>query len=327
MNPRPDVSVVMANYNGRAFLGAAIRSLQAQTLQDWELLFVDDGSNDDSLDRAGYFARDDKRIRLIEQRTNAGPAAARNSAIAHARGRWIAILDSDDLMAPRRLEYLCRRAEADGATIVADNLAIFSDEAQAARSFLPPRFARSAQWIGLATYIASNCLYSRMPDLGYLKPLISARHLCPSRFLYDERLRIGEDYELMTRILASGLRLRLDPQALYYYRKHTASFSHRMGLDSIAPLVEANERLTRSLVHVEPELARALKRRGRTLASLLRYDRVVRLLKHRHYRAAIAASVTAPAIWPLLAQPIGARLWRPKPQARAVVKPAAALSE
>ncbi len=325
MNAGPEVSVVMANYNGRSFLSAAIRSLQAQTLKDWELLFVDDGSNDDSLDRARSFAGSDERIRLIDQQHNAGPAAARNKAIRLARGRWIAIFDSDDLMHPERLERLRRRSEADDAAIVADNLALFSDGARSIRPFLPRHLTRAPRWIDLPEYITSNCLYSRIPDLGYLKPLIRTQCLS-SRFFYDERLRIGEDYELMTRLLASGLKLRLEPAALYYYRKHPGSFSHRMGADSIAPLVEANERLANSLASVEPELASALERRRRTLASLLRYDRVIGHLKRRQFRAAIAKSVMAPSIWPLLTQPIGARLARLRQQTRSA-EPAAALGE
>lgn len=326
MNVGPEVSVVMANYNGRTFLGAAIRSLQAQTLKDWELLFVDDGSSDDSLDRARSFARDDKRIRLIDQQRNSGPAAARNRAIRLARGRWIAIFDSDDLMHPERLERLRRRSDTDNAAIVVDNLALFSADARSIRSFLPRRLTRSARWIDLPQYIASNCLYSRVPDLGYLKPLISAQYLS-SQFFYDERLRIGEDYELMTRLLASGLKLRLEPAALYYYRKHPGSFSHRMGADSIAPLAEANERLANSFACAEPDLARALERRRRSLESLLRYDGVIGHLKRRRFRAAIAESVMAPSIWPLLTRPIRARLARLRQQTRTGVEPAAALGE
>src|SRR5581483_5505373 len=92
-------------------------------LSPWELIFVDDGSEDDSVALASRAAAHDPRIRVFAEPENRGPAAARNKAIALAHGRWIAIFDSDDdLMRPDRLEALRERAKSDRAAIVADDL-------------------------------------------------------------------------------------------------------------------------------------------------------------------------------------------------------------
>jgi len=112
-------------------------------------------------------------------------------ALEIARGAWIAIFDSDDLMLPDRLERLLYRARTDGAAIVADNLLLFSETSPTPRPFLRNRLSRAPHWIGLAEFIDSTRLYSRMPDLGYLKPVIRLDEIRRLEARYDERLRIG----------------------------------------------------------------------------------------------------------------------------------------
>jgi teichuronic acid biosynthesis glycosyltransferase TuaG len=97
------VSVVMPNFNGARFIDEAIRSALAQTYGDLELIIVDDCSTDDSRDIITAHAHDDPRVRSFHHADRFGPAAARNRAIAEARGRYIAFLDSDDMWEPSKL--------------------------------------------------------------------------------------------------------------------------------------------------------------------------------------------------------------------------------
>lgn len=100
MSAAPAVSVIMAVYEGAELLPETLASLQAQTLGDWELVAVDDCSQDDSvgvLERLG-----DPRVRVIRSHTNGGPVVARNRAFAEARGRYVAGLDQDDISLPER---------------------------------------------------------------------------------------------------------------------------------------------------------------------------------------------------------------------------------
>ena len=90
----PMISVVMPIYNVEAYVGEAVLSVLNQTFKDFELIGVDDGGSDRSMDIVREF--DDPRIRLIHQ-ANRGLAGARNSGIAHARGEFVALLDSDDV--------------------------------------------------------------------------------------------------------------------------------------------------------------------------------------------------------------------------------------
>jgi glycosyltransferase involved in cell wall biosynthesis len=102
----PSVTVVMANFNGENWIGEAIKSLQRQSVTDWELIVVDDASTDASAEIVRAAAANDPRIVLLTSSTNAGPGVARNRALACARGRWITVLDSDDLFADGRTDRL-----------------------------------------------------------------------------------------------------------------------------------------------------------------------------------------------------------------------------
>ena len=108
MNRTPDaaptVTIITPYLNGEAYLSAAIASVQAQTFGDWELLLVDDGSSDGGPHIAAQAAAADARIRLIApDPARNGAAAARNRALAAARGKYVAFLDADDLFEPVKL--------------------------------------------------------------------------------------------------------------------------------------------------------------------------------------------------------------------------------
>jgi len=95
------VSVVLPVFNVERYVTASIQSVLAQTYADFELVIVDDSSTDSSLRLCQQFT--DPRIRIIQQK-NRGLAGARNSGIRHAKGEYIALLDSDDLFAPEKLQ-------------------------------------------------------------------------------------------------------------------------------------------------------------------------------------------------------------------------------
>lgn len=96
------VSIITPCYNGEKYVAQTIRSVLAQTYENWQMLIVDDGSSDRSAEIIREFARSDSRIRLLQQE-NAGSAAARNAGIRAAQGRYLALLDADDLWDPEFL--------------------------------------------------------------------------------------------------------------------------------------------------------------------------------------------------------------------------------
>lgn len=110
---RPLVSIAMPTYNRRAFLEAAVDSVRAQTLEDFEPLIVDDASIDGTAEMLAATARAGRRVRGLRVAANAGCDAARNLAMREARGRYLAFLDDDDLFLPERFERTVARFEAD----------------------------------------------------------------------------------------------------------------------------------------------------------------------------------------------------------------------
>ena len=134
----PTVSVVMPVYNTEAYLGDALDSILAQTFTDWELICVDDGSSDCSLDVLRRYERADPRIRVVS-RPYSGVARARNDGMALARGRYIAAMDSDDVALPERLrrqvDYMESHPECVGlgaaVRIVGPDLMPIKDELKA----------------------------------------------------------------------------------------------------------------------------------------------------------------------------------------------------
>lgn len=99
----PQVSIITPCYNASRFISQTIDSVLTQTFTDWEMIIVDDGSKDDSSDIVEKYVEKDSRIRLIQQ-PNGGSANARNHGIREATGRYIALLDADDLWLPQFLE-------------------------------------------------------------------------------------------------------------------------------------------------------------------------------------------------------------------------------
>ena len=114
----PLISIVTPAYNAEDSIPNTIRSVLDQTLADWELLIVDDGSSDRTVGIVSLFCRQDSRIRLLELAENGGAAVARNAGIRQARGRYIAFLDSDDAWDPTKLESQLAFMQAREAALV-----------------------------------------------------------------------------------------------------------------------------------------------------------------------------------------------------------------
>ena len=111
------VSIIVPVYNVEEYLPQCLDSLLGQTMGDFELLCVDDGSTDGSPDILKEYARRDSRVRLLRQQ-NQGGGAARNLGIDHARGEYLIFLDSDDFFHPELLEKTVQRAEETAADMV-----------------------------------------------------------------------------------------------------------------------------------------------------------------------------------------------------------------
>ncbi len=109
---RPRVSIIMPCYQNGRTAADTVRSIQAQTEADWELIAVDDGSTDDTLAVLECLAREEPRMRVIHQE-NGGVSAARNAGMDAAKGEWLSFVDADDVLLPQALAHLLALTDAE----------------------------------------------------------------------------------------------------------------------------------------------------------------------------------------------------------------------
>ena len=122
------VSVITPAYQAALFLEETIKSVQAQTFSDWEMIIVDDRSKDDTYALALRLAEKDKRIKVLRNEKNSGVAATRNKALDVAMGEYIAFLDSDDLWLPQKLEKQVEFMDTGQYVLTYTNYQKFSSE-------------------------------------------------------------------------------------------------------------------------------------------------------------------------------------------------------
>lgn len=126
------ISVILAARNEERLLGRAIRSILAQTLRDFELIVVDNGSTDRTAAVASGFASEDPRVRVIVEATP-GAHVARNRGVREARQDWIAVQDADDVSHPERLERLTAHVAARPRTVLVGSWAVCYSESEGLR--------------------------------------------------------------------------------------------------------------------------------------------------------------------------------------------------
>ncbi|HMB76060.1 MAG TPA: glycosyltransferase family 2 protein [Kiloniellaceae bacterium] len=211
MPSAPLVSIVTPARNAAATLGASIESARCQSLPDWEMLIVDDASDDDTAALARRHAAEDSRICLLSQSRRGGVAAARNAALAEARGRFVAFLDADDLWRPEKLARQTRFMAAGGFALGYTAFRRFSASADKPGRLIqvPPRLTYDA--LLKNTAIAS---VTAMVDRSLTGPIrfSDLRH---------------EDYALWLSLLKRGLTAGGLNEDLARYRVNKTSLSGR----------------------------------------------------------------------------------------------------
>lgn len=118
-----EVSIIVPVYNAVATLRKTVNSIQNQTFKDWELLLIDDCSQDESKKLCDEFALADSRIRVIAQKKNSGPSVVRNIGLENAKGEFLAFVDSDDTISKDYLQLLLSAQKKYQADIIWCNYA------------------------------------------------------------------------------------------------------------------------------------------------------------------------------------------------------------
>lgn len=206
---RPHVSVVMPMRNSHDFVGASIRSVIGQSDARWELVVVDDGSTDGSVEVVEAIAAHEPRVRLFRNPGKAGAAHTRNHGITHAKGRYIAFLDSDDMWLPTKLAAQLELFERTRAPLTYTNYyKIDGDDDVEAADYVPTkRVVRAPLRLDYRRML-------RQDYIGFLTAMYDTQLLGKR---YFPELTRRQDYAMLLEVLRDGHEARglEEPLALY----------------------------------------------------------------------------------------------------------------
>lgn len=208
------VSVIVPVYNVEPYLSACLVSCMQQTLKDIEIICVNDGSTDHSLEILKEFQKADRRIRIIDKE-NGGLSSARNAGIQAARGEWLVFLDSDDLLS----ENACERIWREGLEAPTD-IVVFG-----ARAF--PWYPAPGPWLSNNLNVQTRRFRGFKPEILFKtngsipfvwRQSFRREFLLEHDLLFDEEVRFGEDtvFQLEAFPHATDFAYISDP--LYHYR-------------------------------------------------------------------------------------------------------------
>ncbi len=223
----PTVSVVMPVYNTQRYVRQAVESVLAQTFEDFELLALDDGSSDNSLEILREYEIKDSRVR-VSSRKNRGVVQTRNDLISSARGRYLALMDSDDICRRQRLEKQVAYLESHWDCVAVGSRSLIVDTS------------------GMPIAESTNELTHDEIDSAHLSGVHDSR-MCHSSVMMRMKAvvqiglyrgRFAEDMDLFLRLAEIGKLANL-PEVLIDYRQHLGSVSYTLGDQQRKAMLEA----------------------------------------------------------------------------------------
>lgn len=235
---KPEVSVIMPAYNAALYVAESIKSVMSQTYANWELLIVDDGSVDNTKDIIQNFCKKDSRIHYFFQQ-NGKQGKARNLALSHATGNYIAFLDADDIWLPEKLEIQLKEIEEKKADLVFSESYLFTDNVSHSTGLLNSGKGYFNGEKGLKSFLEINKI---LPS----SVLVKAKAISSvKRFTEKLSIQNAEDYHLWLKLLMNGNVFYGSELILVNYRIHTASASYNDKL-SVAKTLEVLEDLKKN---------------------------------------------------------------------------------
>jgi glycosyltransferase involved in cell wall biosynthesis len=224
------VSILIPAYNAEKWIGGTVKSALNQTWQNKEIIIVDDGSTDNTLEIAQQF--ESNSVKVITQK-NRGASAARNRALAFAQGDYIQWLDADDLLAPAKISQQLKESDSSKNTriLFSSTWGRFYFRHQKAR-FVPNSLWRDLQPV--------EWILTRFNESIWMHPAswLVSRRLTEMAGLWNERLSFDDDGEYFCRIVSVSEKVKFVPEAKCYYRVgNSASLSSNRSDKALESLV------------------------------------------------------------------------------------------
>ncbi|HOZ86521.1 MAG TPA: glycosyltransferase, partial [Bacteroidia bacterium] len=217
------VSVLMPVYNASLYLEEAISSILNQSYSDFELIIINDGSTDNSLEIIERFS--DTRIILVNNKKNSGIINARNQGLQLAKGKYIANMDADDVSLPQRFEKQVKFLDSHPETaILATRLILITPEGE-----------QSGVWPEDYYCVTTKDIANTLPVINCIgQPTVMMRTEIVRRIGYHEKFKNNEDWGLWLSVLAEGQGIAKLSEPMLLYRQHpvsTTAFANRSGVD------------------------------------------------------------------------------------------------
>lgn len=221
------VSVIMPIYNAYSYLRPAMDSVLDQTLREIELICVDDGSTDHSLEILKEYQAKDSRVRIITE-NNAGPSWARNKGLSRARGEYIIFLDADDFYELTLLEKLYMRAESDKLDITITEYDIYNDRratfeerirSDHGKIFEGETIVSKNEYPEVIFQCTSNYVWNKLFRAAFLKE---------KELVFDQNLRVFEDVYFVITSLSQADRIGKHHEVLIHHRIYSEQSKNRL---------------------------------------------------------------------------------------------------
>lgn len=209
------ISIIIPCYNGAIYIENCIESLHNQTLSDWEAVFINDGSKDNTLDLLEKSAKQDKRIKVYTQR-NQGAAKAREYGLSKAKGDYITFLDVDDTLTVDALEVMAKSFD-EQTDIVASGFNIIKRDKIIKRKMLHQATLEKLDY--LKKVLSGKCGWELCAKM-YRRELFSQPILTPAG------IRSGEDAAVFIQLVCRAKQVNILSEQLYNYMQYEQSASH-----------------------------------------------------------------------------------------------------
>ncbi|MFC7290042.1 glycosyltransferase family 2 protein [Hirschia litorea] len=289
------VAIVIAAYNASNTIEKAVRSALIQKSVS-QVIVVDDASQDNTYEAALLAEDNSGRLLVLKLPKNSGPSAARNLALKNTTAQWFTVLDADDYLMEGRIDKLLSLAGND-YDILADDLWLLEegDNPENISPMLNIEPTDKVSDLSLETFIAGNLPQKGKSrrELGFLKPIIRKTSLDEAHLQYDEKMRLGEDYDLYVRLLANGAKAGLTSPQGYVAIRRANSLSGCHGHSELMHFYNSI-RTHRDLPNLSKE-ARHLNKLARTNASRkYRWAKMIHAIKHGNIGDFLSCLTTSP---------------------------------
>lgn len=228
------VSIIIPCYNASKFVTDCLESLYKQTYKNIEIIAIDDGSIDNTLEILKHHAEKDARLKVISQQ-NQGVSRTRNRGIALATGEFIMFVDADDYIGETYVMDLVNFMLKDNYDLITTGLTLCDEDGNILKRVQYSNKSQELYFSSIFETVVNKLYFSYC-----YKTLYKRKFILDSKVLFNTKLKIGEDFLFLFSLLEKSSRTAFFPSADYFYRQNEESVTHLTNIESLLKYVDDN---------------------------------------------------------------------------------------